>query len=125
MSTSTPNFHKLISSLDGDEELLATIAAPIAGFYSAFAEQMRLLLDDTNYQGLLKIAHKLKATWSMYSESYHDAPEQLEAAIRANDTGRITRLTELLINELQLVSANLNNWLEIHTHNNIGKDDKH
>ncbi len=121
MSTNTPDFHRLIASLDGDEELLATIAAPVAGFYSAFAEQMRLLLDDTNYAGLKKVAHKLKATWSMYAENYHDAPEQLEAAIRENDTGRIISLTELLINELHLVSSGLNSWLEIHTQNNILK----
>ena len=75
MSTSTPEFHRLIASLDGDEELLATIAAPVAGFYSAFAEQMRLLLDDTNYAGLKNVAYKLEATWSMYAENYHDAPK--------------------------------------------------
>jgi hypothetical protein len=121
MPNSTPDFRRLIASLDGDEELLATIAAPVAGFYSAFAEQMRMLLDDTNYPGLKKIAHKLKATWSMYADNYHDAPEQLEAAINANDTGQIIRQTELLINELQLVSARLNNWLEIHTQDTLGK----
>lgn len=121
MSTSTPEFHRLIASLDGDEELLATIAAPVAGFYSAFAEQMRLLLDDTNYAGLKNVAHKLKATWSLYAENYHDAPEQLEAAIRANDAEQISRLTELLINELHLVATGLNSWLELHTKNNTLK----
>lgn len=121
MSTSTPEFHRLIASLDGDEELLATIAAPVAGFYSAFAEQMRLLLDDTNYAGLKNVAHKLKATWSMYAENYNDAPEQIEAAIRANDAEQISRLTELLINELHLVATGLNSWLELHTKNNTLK----
>lgn len=112
MSTSTPEFNRLIASLDGDEELLAGIAAQVAGYYRSYAGQLRLLLDDNNCQGLQKIAHKLKATWSMYADEYADAPEQLEAALRMKDTGAIHRLTEILIRELQTVSDRLNRWLE-------------
>jgi hypothetical protein len=58
-------FSRILESLDGDIELFAGIAGQVARHYASYAEQMQILLDEADYKGLERMAHKLKATWAL------------------------------------------------------------
>lgn len=53
-------FNKVIASFDGDEQLFSELALPVAEHYRLYADQIRILMENKNVQGLQKFAHKLK-----------------------------------------------------------------
>lgn len=117
MTDTANRFNKVIASFDGDEQLFAELAQPIAEHYRLYAEQIRMLLEDKNTQGLQKIAHKLKATWGLYSNRNTDLPERLENAIKNGQPDNVVVLAETLHESLCTVSSDLANWLEWYSSN--------
>ena len=115
MSGPGSDFSKIIASLDGDDQLFAEIALPVAAHYANYASQIQVLLEQRNYTGLGRIAHKLKATWSLYTSDSPELPEQLESAIGAGDPDRISSQAVLLANALHNVSSQLKSWVEWHS----------
>jgi len=118
MTLPDQRFSKILESLDGDIELFAGIAGPVARHYAAYAEQMQTLLNEADYVGLEKMAHKLKATWALYSIEDPDAPERLEVAIRTNNIGSIVAMSEFIIGALCVISGELNTWVKNYRGNN-------
>ncbi len=120
MTLLNTRFSKAIASFDGDEQLFAELAQPVAEHYRLYADQIRLLLDDKNEKGLQKVAHKLKATWALYTTDNTDLPERLEAAIKSGQSEMVLTLAESLTKSLYTVSRDLANWVEWFSQN--GKD---
>ena len=111
MSTTNSQFRKIISSLDDDEALFSELASPVAEQYELMAVQVQLLTENQHFEELQKIAHKLKATWSLYIDEFNLLPEKLESAIKQNNNEEIVSLAKEIENKLQQTAINLKGWL--------------
>ena len=117
MTLLNTRFSKAIASFDGDEQLFSELALLVAEHYRLYADQIRILMENKNVQGLQKIAHKLKATWGLYSNVNADLPERLETAIKSGHSEGVVTLAETLHKSLYSVSSDLANWLEWYSSN--------
>lgn len=111
MRTPGQRFNRIIVSLDGDEELFAQIAQPVADRYAVTAAQLQLLLEDRNFAGIRRLAHKLKATWALYADTDLAIPEALENDIDRQDTEMTIEHCEQMIRALRRTTDELQTWI--------------
>jgi hypothetical protein len=117
-----PNrFDKIIASLDGDSELFAELAGPVASRYEMTVNQLQILAENQHYEEILKLVHKLKSTWELYVDDEEYLLEKFEQLAGFSDKKKMDQIISRIINRLYATSSELKIWVSSHNQKKLNK----
>ena len=121
MSIRLNRFDKIIAGLDGDAELFAELAGPVAARYEMTVYQLQNLAENQHYEEILKLVHKLKSTWQLYVDDEEDFLAKFEQLAGVKDKKKMDEIISRIINCLSTTSSELKIWVSSHNQNKLNK----